>query len=142
MKIHRSSCQSALARLMMKLLEEMPDIKDLDPKFLPLKEELEAELRIWEEAEAAEPTQASQMSNRRKSNARRSMQVLNQSLRNVSINRSNCESPSDEPVRNLNETGNRQNENQSQGNSNKDSAKENDQSIANRPSSNSYKVQA
>ena len=142
MKIHRSSCQSALARLMMKLLEEMPDIKDLDPKFLPLKEELEAELRIWEEAEAAEPTQASQMSNRRKSNARRSMQVLNQSLRNVSINRSNCESPSDEPVRNLNETGNGQNENQSQGNSNKDSAKENDQSIANRPSSNSYKVQA
>ena len=142
MKIHRSSCQSALARLMMKLLEEMPDIKDLDPKFLPLKEELEAELRIWEEAEAAEPTQASQMSNRRKSNARRSMQVLNQSLRNVSINRTDCESPSDEPVRNLNETGNGQNENQSQGNSNKDSAKENDQSIANRPSSNSYKVQA
>ena len=141
MKIHRSSCQSALVRLMLKLLDEMPEIKDLDPKFLSLKEELEAELRIWDEAEVAEPTQASQMINRRKSNARRSMQVLNQSLRNVSINRTNCESPS-EPIRNQddNQTENRQDENQEQENLTEDSAKENDQSIANRPNSSSYKV--
>ena len=146
MKIHRSSCQAVLVRLMLKLLEEIPEIKDLDPKFLPLKEELEAELRIWDEVEVPEPTQASQMSNRRKSNARRSMQVLNQSLRNVSINRTNCESPIERVRReNPNETDNRQNEN-SPGESNRqeneteDSTKENDQSIANRPSSSSYKV--
>ena len=72
---------------MLNLLDEMPEIKDLDPKFLSLKEVLEAELRIWDEAEVAEPTQASQMIDRRKSNARTSLQVLNQSLRNVSINR-------------------------------------------------------
>ena len=143
MKIHRSSCQAVLVRLMLKLLEEIPEIKDLDPKFLPLKEELEAELRIWDEVEVPEPTQASQMSNRRKSNARRSMQVLNQSLRNVSINRTNCESPIERE--NPNETDNRQNENppgesNPQENSTEDSTKENDQSIANRPSSSSYKV--
>ena len=141
MKIHRSSCQSALVRLMLKLLDELPEIKDLDPKFLSLKEELEAELRIWDEVEVAEPTQASQMTNRRKSNARRSMQVLNQSLRNISINRTNCESPS-EPIRNQdeNQTENLPNENQERENLTEDSAKENDQSMANRPSSSSYKV--
>ena len=145
MKIHRSSCQAVLVRLMLKLLEEIPEIKDLDPKFLPLKEELEAELRIWDEVEVPEPTQASQMSNRRKSNARRSMQVLNQSLRNVSINRTNCESPIERRRENPNETDNMQNENppgesNPQENVTEDSTKENDQSFANRPSSNSYKV--
>ena len=97
----------------------------MDPKFAPLKEELEAELRIWEEAEVAEPTQASQMTNRRKSNARRSMAMLNQSLRNVSINRTNCESPMENATHVA----------QSGDNLNEEASKENDQSAANRSES-------
>ena len=98
----------------------------MDPKFAPLKEELEAELRIWEEAEVAEPTQASQMNNRRKSNARRSMQILNQSLRNVSINRTNCQSPMENVSSHVAQSGE---------NLNEDASKENDQSAANRSES-------
>ena len=69
------------------------------------------------------------------------MQVLNQSLRNVSINRTNCESPS-EPIGNQNENQSEsgQDENQEREHLTEDSAKENDQSIANRPSSSSYNV--
>ena len=93
-KVHRSSCVSDLLKLMLAWLKDVPELVDQDRKYIPLAEQLESDLVIFEDAEPAETeTQPDSRPPSRSSAAPSSVpdlesvpqEALSRSLRNLNV---------------------------------------------------------